>query len=287
MFKSTVSSLELTSGQSTPGTRRTAISTAAFFQNNARAAPTKGPVTSSSINKTNTSPEEMIIADVKEISKGVGFSPAKRAVPPRKAIKQQHSEQNPNKPPTALLPQFYQNSTLISKDIEITKLRAQLAERDSKLKAAKTEIIEAKLAVVEKEQELRIVYAKLSQSASEKSRLKGELAATQTELKVTRMELEEQLEQLADALLSAHGINETEDIEDLATTLESVQILEEEVGDIVDEKEEGEDDDDNNSSGTGSASNGMMSLLDNLAKFSASVLADIKMEEEFKKRSSS
>lgn len=228
----------------------------------------------------------MIIADVKEVSKGVGFSPAKRAVPPRKAIKQ-HSEQNPNKPPTALLPQFYQNSTLVSKDIEITKLRAQLAERDSKLKAAKTEIIEAKLAVVEKEQELRTVYAKLSQSASEKSRLKGELAVTQTELKVTRMELEEQLEQLADALLSAHGINETEDIEDLATTLECVQILEEEVGDIVDEEEEGEDDDDGNSSGTGSASNGMMSLLDNLAKFSASVLADIKMEEEFKKRTSS
>jgi hypothetical protein len=282
MFKSTISSLELTSGQSTPGTRRTAISTAAFFHNNARAAPTKGPATSSSSNK-NTSPEEMIIADVKEVSKGVGFSPAKRAVPPRKAIKQ-HSEQNPNKPPTALLPQFYQNSTLVSKDIEITKLRAQLAERDSKLKAAKTEIIEAKLAVVEKEQELRTVYAKLSQSASEKSRLKGELAATQTELKVTRMELEEQLEQLADALLSAHGINETEDIEDLATTLESVQILEEEVGDIVDEEEEGDDD---NSSSTGSASNGMMSLLDNLAKFSASVLADMKMEEEFKKRSSS
>ena len=167
---------------------------------------------------------------------------------------------------------------MISKDIEITKLRAQLAERDSKLKAAKTEIIEAKLSVVEKEQELRTVYAKLSQSASEKSRLKGELAATQTELKVTRLELEEQLEQLADALLSAHGITEDGDIEDLATTLESVQILEE---DIVDEEEEEEDDDDDNSS------NGMMSLLENLAKFSASVLADMKMEEEFKKRSSS
>lgn len=283
MFKSTSSSVGLASGQSTPGTRRTAITTSAFFNNSARAAPTKGSSASSSSHKIDTSPEEMIIADVKDVSKGVGFSPAKRAVPPRKGatprFPQQLSEQDINKPPTALLPQFYQNSALVSKDIEITKLRAQLAERDSKLKAAKTEIIEAKLAVVEKEQELRTVYAKLSQSASEKFRLKGELAATQTELKMTRMELEEQLEQLADALLSAHGITEDEDIEDLATSLESVQILEEEVGDIV--EEEGEDDVDDN------ISNGMMSLLDNLAKFSASVLADMKMEEEFKRRSSS
>ena len=77
-------------------------------------------------------------------------------------------------------------------------LQRQLAERDSKLKAARTDALESKMALAAKDTELVEAYQQLSLSVQQRSALRSELAQSQTELAETRAELE----QLADEILN-------------------------------------------------------------------------------------
>lgn len=180
-----------------------------------------------------------------------------RAVPPRLTARVPARQQKEE--PTSLLTQFQKmlvsqnnerlQNSLVAKDVEIQKLRSEVAEKDARLKAAKSDILEARLTVAEKDRELREVYGKLGAAAKEKSRLRAELQAVSVELQVTKAELEE----LANDILAAHGL-EAEDTATLDAFGEGNRHAE------LDET-------------------GVMNLLQTLKLFSDEILADVREEE--------
>lgn len=67
-------------------------------------------------------------------------------------------------------------AALVAKDREIAELQAALAERDGKLKAARADALEGKMALVVKDAELVDAYKQLSYSVQQRSQLRTELA---------------------------------------------------------------------------------------------------------------
>ncbi|EFN53767.1 hypothetical protein CHLNCDRAFT_136394 [Chlorella variabilis] len=96
---------------------------------------------------------------------------------------------------------------LSKKEAEVVSLRHQLAERDGKLKAARTDALEARMALQQKDAELKAAFAQLSEAVHERSVMRTQLAQTHAELAETRAELE----QLADDILAIKLLMDDED----------------------------------------------------------------------------
>jgi hypothetical protein len=62
------------------------------------------------------------------------------------------------------------------KEAEVVSLKHQLAERDGKLKAARTDALEARMALQQKDVELKAAFAQLSEAVHERSVMRTQLA---------------------------------------------------------------------------------------------------------------
>ncbi|KAI3425270.1 hypothetical protein D9Q98_009037 [Chlorella vulgaris] len=98
---------------------------------------------------------------------------------------------------------------LSNREAEVVSLKHQLAERDGKLKAARTDALEARMALQQKDVELKAAFAQLSEAVHDRSVMRTQLAQTHAELAETRAELE----QLADDILAIKELMEDEDEE--------------------------------------------------------------------------
>jgi hypothetical protein len=94
------------------------------------------------------------------------------------------------------------------KEAEVVSLKHQLAERDGKLKAARTDALEARMALQQKDVELKAAFAQLSEAVHERSVMRTQLAQTHAELAETRAELE----QLADDILAIKMLMDDEEL---------------------------------------------------------------------------
>ena len=137
-----------------------------------------------------------------------------------------------------------------AKDLELGRLRGQLAEREGKLRAARSDLLEVRMAAQEKDAALAEAYDKLASACQERSRLRGELVHTQGELAETRAELEA----LADDILSIRDLMDSIDGEDEAAAAAGAESLP--AGSVPGEGEEALD------------------VLQNLAAFSRQMLSD-------------
>lgn len=63
-----------------------------------------------------------------------------------------------------------------ARDAEVVTLRQELAEKDGKLKAARTDALESKMRLQQKDAELKEAYAQLSEAVRERSAMRSQLA---------------------------------------------------------------------------------------------------------------
>lgn len=66
------------------------------------------------------------------------------------------------------------------REAEVVSLKHQLAERDGKLKAARTDALEARMALQQKDAELKAAFAQLSEAVHERSVMRTQLAQVGT-----------------------------------------------------------------------------------------------------------
>lgn len=76
------------------------------------------------------------------------------------------------------------------KDKEIALLRAALVERDGRLQAGRAELLQARMQLQEKDEELVTAYQRLTEACQQRSAVRAALIGTQTELAATSAELD-------------------------------------------------------------------------------------------------
>lgn len=76
------------------------------------------------------------------------------------------------------------------KDKEIAMLRAALLERDGRLQSSKVELLQARMEVQDKDEELVSAYQRLTEACQQRSAVRAALIGTQTELAATSAELD-------------------------------------------------------------------------------------------------
>lgn len=83
------------------------------------------------------------------------------------------------------------------KDKEIALLRAALVERDGRLQAGRAELLQARMQLQEKDEELVTAYQRLTEACQQRSAVRAALIGTQTELAATSAELDAWTHELA------------------------------------------------------------------------------------------
>lgn len=83
------------------------------------------------------------------------------------------------------------------KDKEIALLRAALVERDGRLQAGRAELLQARMELQEKDEELVLAYQRLTEACQQRSSVRAALIGTQTELAATSAELDAWTHELA------------------------------------------------------------------------------------------
>ena len=153
-------------------------------------------------------------------------------------------------------------------------------ERESRLRAAKSEIMEARAGAAEKEAKLVELYQILADSGSERARLRDELAQTKMEL----VETQGELENLADEILAMKELVLNDD--ELAELNASIQAAE---NGSDEEQLFGNNDTNYNSfessiesmsTSASAAAEGTWDVLQQLAEMSRQMLDDAKVDEE-------
>jgi hypothetical protein len=153
-------------------------------------------------------------------------------------------------------------------------------ERESRLRAAKSEIMEARAGAAEKEAKLVELYQILADSGAERQRLREELAQTKIEL----VETQGELENLADEILAMKELvlNDTELAELNAGLLaaENASNSGEEEEDITQNSTSFEASIESMSASAAAAAEGTWDILQQLAEMSRQMLDDAKLDEE-------
>jgi len=109
---------------------------------------------------------------------------------------------------------------LAQRDAEISRLNAESAEKEVRLRSARVELMEARASAQERELKLREVYSKLAEAGLERARLREELGQTRMELADTQADLEA----LADEILVMKDlVLSQEELDELGAASESLQ----------------------------------------------------------------